>query len=60
MVGGTDLFRYVEVTDAHSLWQQLARRGIYVRRFPWSPHHLRIGLPVNTDEAHRLKEALNP
>ena len=60
VVGGTDLFRYVEVADAHGLWQQLARRGIYVRRFPWSPRHLRIGLPGNADEAHRLREALNP
>ena len=60
VVGGTDLFRYVEVTDAHTLWQQLARRGIYVRRFPWSPRHLRIGLPGNADEAQRLREALSP
>ncbi len=60
VVGGTDLFRYVEVADAHALWQQLARRGIYVRRFPWSPRHLRIGLPGNADEARRLKKALSP
>ena len=60
VVGGTDLFRYVEVADAHGLWQQLARRGIYVRRFPWSPRHLRIGLPGNADEARRLREALSP
>lgn len=60
VVGGTDLFRYVEVADAHELWQQLARRGIYVRRFPWSQRHLRIGLPGNADEARRLREALSP
>ena len=60
VVGGTDLFRYVEVADAHGLWQQLARRGIYVRRFPWTPRHLRIGLPGTAGEEHRLREALSP
>jgi len=60
VVGGTDLFRYVEVPDAHGLWQQLARRGIYVRRFPWTPRHLRIGLPGTAGEEHRLREALSP
>ena len=60
VVGGTDLFRYVEVADAHGLWQQLARRGIYVRRFPWTPRQLRIGLPGTAAEEHRLREALSP
>ena len=60
VVGGTDLFRYVEVTDAHGLWQQLAHKGIYVRRFGWSARHLRIGLPENAGEARRLREALSP
>jgi len=60
VLGGTDLFRYVEVADARGLWQQLARKGIYVRRFPWSPRRLRIGLPANPEEARRLKEALSP
>lgn len=60
VVGGTDLFRYVEVADARGLWRQLARKGIYVRRFPWSSRHLRIGLPGNAGEARRLREALSP
>ncbi|MXW46699.1 MAG: threonine-phosphate decarboxylase [Gammaproteobacteria bacterium] len=60
VVGGTDLFRYVEVTDARGLWRQLARKGIYVRRFPWSSRHLRVGLPGNVGEARRLREALSP
>lgn len=60
VLGGTDLFRYVEVTDARGLWRQLARKGIYVRRFPWSSRHLRIGLPGNAGEARRLREALSP
>ncbi|MYF69210.1 MAG: threonine-phosphate decarboxylase [Proteobacteria bacterium] len=60
VVGGTDLFRFAEVADARGLWQQLAHRGIYVRRFQWSTRHLRIGLPGNANEAHRLREALSP
>lgn len=60
VVGGTDLFRYVQVADAHVLWQRLARQGIYVRRFPWSSRHLRIGLPANAGEEDRLQDALSP
>lgn len=60
VVGGTDLFRYVEVADARRLWQQLARRGVYVRRFPWTSRHLRIGLPGNAGEESRLRAALSP
>ncbi|MEM1229954.1 MAG: threonine-phosphate decarboxylase CobD [Pseudomonadota bacterium] len=48
-VGGTDLFRYVQVRDAHARWTALARRGIYVRRFAQAPEHLRIGLPASPD-----------
>lgn len=60
VVGGTDLFRYVEVENAGRLWRRLASRGVYVRRFPWAGRHLRIGLPVDTDAEHRLRDALSP
>ncbi|MEO0411323.1 MAG: threonine-phosphate decarboxylase CobD [Pseudomonadota bacterium] len=56
--GGTDLFRYIEATDSHALWESLARSGIYTRRFEWTQRHLRLGLPANTEQEDRLKSAL--
>lgn len=55
---GTDLFAYVRTDDAERCWKKLAQRGIYVRRFPWSQEHLRIGLPANEDAELRLRKAL--
>ncbi|MEM9572546.1 MAG: threonine-phosphate decarboxylase CobD [Pseudomonadota bacterium] len=57
--GGTDLFRYIEVADAHEAFAHFARLGIYVRRFEWSKRHLRIGLPATQVAETRLAEALN-
>lgn len=59
-VGGTTLYRYVETEHAHTLWRRLAARGVYVRRFDWSTHHLRIGLPRGAEAEVRLKTALEP
>ncbi|MEL6665307.1 MAG: threonine-phosphate decarboxylase CobD [Pseudomonadota bacterium] len=59
VVGGTDLFRLVEVDDAHADFRRLAEAGIYVRRFDWSETHLRIGLPKNLEAQDRLHEALS-
>ncbi len=56
--GGTDLFRFVEAQDAYALWERLARSGVYVRRFDWSPRHLRIGLPPDGQAEERLRKAL--
>ena len=39
---------------------QLPPDGVYVRRFPWTSRHLRIGLPGDTDEESRLRAALSP
>ena len=58
VVGGTHLFRYVEVANGHETWTRLARRGVYVRRFPWTRRHLRIGLPADRSAAERLAAAL--
>ncbi|MEM6649025.1 MAG: threonine-phosphate decarboxylase CobD [Pseudomonadota bacterium] len=58
IVGGTSLYRFVEVDTAYGLFEQLARAGISVRRFDWSQHHLRIGLPASQDAEARLKSAL--
>jgi len=60
IAGGCDLFRFVQVPDAESLWRQLAQKGIYVRRFVWSDHMLRFGLPANSESEQRLAEALTP
>lgn len=59
VTGGTDLYRYLEVEDAHAIWQRLAEHGIYVRRFAWSPRHLRIGLPTTAADVARLDQAVN-
>lgn len=59
-ITGTDLFRYVQVSDATATWNQLAHAGIYVRRFEGDNHHLRIGLPPNPNSEDRLIGALNP
>ncbi len=59
VVGGTDLFRYVEVPNAHGLWRRLSDRGVYVRRFPWTNSHLRIGLPKDAAAEARLQAALS-
>lgn len=58
VVGGTDLFRLVSVSNAETTWLALAERGIYVRRFDWSEHYLRIGLPPTDNALYRLKSAL--
>ena len=58
VLGGTDLFRFVDAGDAHAVFDHLAQAGVYVRRFDWSREHLRFGLPANAEEERRLAEAL--
>ena len=58
VVGGVDLFRFVEVDNADSVWRHLAKRGISVRRFDWNRNRLRIGLPPDADAGARLAQAL--
>ena len=58
VVGGTDLFKYVETEDARKVWTHLANNGIYVRRFPWSRRNLRIGIPPDATAEERLAKAL--
>lgn len=59
VIGGTDLFRFVQVDDAHAAWRHLAQSGLYVRHFENMPARLRIGLPANEIQLARLNEALN-
>ncbi len=56
---GTDLFRYIQVEDAHAVWRHLMRAGIYVRRFETQAHDLRIGIPGNDVSLARLNEAFS-
>ncbi|MEM7432915.1 MAG: threonine-phosphate decarboxylase CobD [Pseudomonadota bacterium] len=58
VVGGTDLFRLVQVPCAERWWQELGARGIYTRRFKWSENELRFGLPATDAELERLDAAL--
>ncbi|MEM7706886.1 MAG: threonine-phosphate decarboxylase CobD [Pseudomonadota bacterium] len=59
VTGGTDLFRYVSVGNAHEKWYQLCKHGIYTRRFEWSRSHLRIGLPATPEAEARLRLAMS-
>ena len=59
VVGGTDLFRYVEVNDADASWHKLCEHGVYTRRFDWTRSHLRVGLPGTPEAEARLKNALS-
>ena len=57
VAGGVDLFRFVGVDDANSVWHRLAGCGISVRRFDWGRNRLlRIGLPPDADAEARLAQ----
>ena len=58
VVGGTDLFRLAEHTEADNLAERLARQGILVRTFERRPDWIRFGLPGAEVEWVRLKDAL--
>lgn len=46
VVGGTDLFRLYDTSDAADAQARLARHAIWSRRFPFSDRWLRLGLPA--------------
>lgn len=56
--GHCPLFRLVEVDDAASLFDRLARRAILTRPFDYAPRWLRIGLPKDEAGLARLDAAL--
>jgi len=58
VVGGTDLFRLARHADAQEIYQRLGRAGVFVRRFPEQPRHLRFGLPGDDTAFERLAAAL--
>ncbi|MDX5350695.1 MAG: threonine-phosphate decarboxylase CobD [Paracoccaceae bacterium] len=57
-VGGTHLFRLYATPDAGAAQARLARAHIWSRRFPYSPHWLRLGIPGSRAEWDRLTNAL--
>ncbi|TBW50341.1 threonine-phosphate decarboxylase [Marinobacter halodurans] len=56
--GGTAMFRYVVTKEADRIADELAKQGIWVRRFA-RPPALRFGLPAWEGEWTRLGEALS-
>lgn len=57
VVGGCDLFRWVEAPDAHRLFADLCRQGVLTRPFAEHPDRLRFGIPSRQD-LERLREGL--
>lgn len=57
-VGGTPLFRLVEIERAEDIFERLGRRGILIRAFAKHPCWLRFGLPGKEAEWQRLGAAL--
>lgn len=57
LVGGTDLFRLYEVSEATAWQDRLAHAHIWSRIFPYSKTYLRLGLPPQ-DGWDRLESAL--
>lgn len=57
-IGECPLFRLIEVDDAQSLFERLARAAILTRPFADQPRWLRIGLPPGDEAAARLAAAL--
>lgn len=56
--GACPLFRLLQVPDARTLFERLARRHILTRPFADNPAWLRIGLPPDAAALDRLMEAL--
>src|SRR5712691_3213975 len=58
VVGGTSLFRLVQMPAAVELFHHLGRAGILVRHFVQQPTWLRFGLPEREDGWNRLRTVL--
>lgn len=58
-IGGTDLFRLIETTDAPAIFERFLKHKIYVRRFAYNPHWLRLGIPGNDTELARVTAVIN-
>jgi cobalamin biosynthesis protein CobC len=58
VLGGTSLFRLTSSANAQTVYEQLGRCGIVVRRFAEHPNWLRWGLPRTDADWQRLQAAL--
>src|SRR5712691_4411942 len=58
VVGGTSLFRLVQMQAAEQLFRHLGRAGTLVRHFVQQPTWLRFGLPEREDGWNRLRTVL--
>ena len=58
VVGGTSLFRLAQVEQAQHWYERLATANILTRKFPYSDHWLRFGLPATEQAWERLERAL--
>jgi cobalamin biosynthetic protein CobC len=58
-IGGTSLYRLVETPRARAVFDELAKRGILVRRFEERETWLRFGLPPDDEAMARLTDALD-
>jgi cobalamin biosynthetic protein CobC len=58
IVGGTPLFRLVQLNEAPALFRRLCRAGILTRPFRARPDWLRFGIPHAPEEWMRLEAAL--
>jgi cobalamin biosynthesis protein CobC len=56
---GTILYRLLESPRAGELFRVLGGHGIWVRRFQYCPHLLRLGLPGAEAEWERLETVMN-
>lgn len=59
MIGGTSLFRLAYHEHAQNIHRDLARQGIWGRRFDGQPDLLRFGLPGGDEAFRRLARALS-
>jgi cobalamin biosynthetic protein CobC len=55
---GTILYRLLESYRADEFFRVLGKHGVWVRRFQYSPHLLRFGLPCSELEWERLEKVL--
>jgi cobalamin biosynthetic protein CobC len=58
VIGGTDLFRLVELSDSQARFRMLAEQGILTRSFDFRDDWLRFGLPGCDEDFKRLDAAL--
>lgn len=57
--GSTRLFTLIHTQQASEFWMFLCKKGIVTRVFPQRPVELRLGVPRNEEEWHRLERALS-